>query len=78
MSVRAGRQGIGIGGLDVVVGERVVVNESAQEIAGVGVDAYIGELLDAGGAVGGGVSCVGISRLSCRFSTGMRRVMSGD
>lgn len=37
-------------------GERVVVDEAAEEVAGVGVDADIGELRGSGGAVGCGVA----------------------
>lgn len=42
--------------MPVTPGERVVVDEAAEEVAGVGVDADIGELRGSGGAVGCGVA----------------------
>jgi len=41
----------------VAVGERVVVDETAEEVPGVRVDADVRQLLNNWGAVGVGVAC---------------------
>lgn len=46
-----------LGVLAVAPGERVIVDETTEEVARVGVDADVWQLFDGWGAIGGGVAC---------------------